>query len=238
MTGAAGAPATERCRAPACTAHPPYTRRAMNVTATPVPKSSILLEIEVPSERLDRAIREAAGRLSRRTRVAGFRPGKAPRPILERVLGPTAVVDEAVEQLVQASYREAVIEQGLVPLTNADVEIVEAAEGKALRYKATIQVRPEVALGDYAAFGFAPEIETIDAPKVDKVVEELRDQNATLAAVEDRAAKEGDWAVIGFAGTVRRRHVRTDAVDHRRGPPDPGLRGQPRGPHTRRVHGL
>ena len=173
----------------------------MNVTATPAPKSSVLLEIEVPSERLDRAIREAAGRLSRRTRVAGFRPGKAPRPILERVLGPTAVVDEAVEQLVQASYREAVIEQGIVPLTNADVEIVEAEEGKALRFKATIQVRPEVELGDYAAFNFAPEIETIDAEKVDKVIEELRDQNATLAAVEDRAAKEGDWAVIGFAGT-------------------------------------
>ncbi len=173
----------------------------MNVTATPAPKSTIVLEIEVPSERLDRAIREATGRLSRRTRVAGFRPGKAPRPILERVLGPTAVVDEAVEQLVQASYRDAVIEQGIVPLTNADVEILEAEEGKDLKFKATIQVRPEVELGDYRNFNFAPEIETIDAEKVDKVVEELRDQNATLAPVEDRAAKDGDWAVIGFKGT-------------------------------------
>jgi trigger factor len=173
----------------------------MNVTATPAPKSSILLEIEVPSERLDRAIREATGRLSRRTRVAGFRPGKAPRPILERVLGPTAVLDEAVEQLVQTAYRDAITEQGIVPLTNADVELVEAEEGKALKFKATVQVRPEVALGDYTGFPFAPEIEEIDAGKVDKVVEELRDQNATLAAVEERAAKDGDWAVIGFAGT-------------------------------------
>jgi trigger factor len=173
----------------------------MNVTATPAPKSSILLEIEVPSERLDRAIREATGRLSRRTRVAGFRPGKAPRPILERVLGPTAVLDEAVEHLVQAAYRDAVLEQNIVPLTNADVELVEAEEGKALRFKATVQVRPEVELGDYTGFNFAPEIEEITAEKVDKVVEELRDQNATLKAVEDRAAQNGDWAVIGFAGT-------------------------------------
>ena len=173
----------------------------MNVTATPAPKSSILLEIEVPSERLDRAIRDATGRLSRRTRVAGFRPGKAPRPILERVLGPTAVLDEAVEQLVQTSYRDAILEQGIVPLTNADVELVEAEEGKALRFKATVQVRPEVELGDYTEFKFAPEIEEITAEKVDKVVEELRDQNATLKAVEDRAAQNGDWAVIGFAGT-------------------------------------
>jgi trigger factor len=173
----------------------------MTVTASPAPKSTILLEIEVPAERFDRAIRDATGRLSRRTRVAGFRPGKAPRPILERVLGPTAVVDEAVDHLIQDAYREAVIEQGIIPLTNADVEVVEAEEGKPLRFKATIQVRPEVQLGDYESFNFGPEIEEVDDAKVDNVIGELRDQNATLAAVEDRAAKEGDWAVIGFAGT-------------------------------------
>jgi trigger factor len=110
----------------------------MNVTATPAPKSSILLEIEVPADRLDRAVREATQRLSRRTRVAGFRPGKAPRPILERVLGPTAILDEAVEQLVQTAYRDAIIEQGIVPLTNADVEVLEAVEGQPLRFKATV----------------------------------------------------------------------------------------------------
>jgi trigger factor len=173
----------------------------MQVTATPAPKSSVLLEIEVPADQLDRAVRDAVGRLSRRTRVAGFRPGKAPRPILERVLGPGAVLDEAVEHLVQSSYREAIVEQDIVPLTNADVEVVEAIEGKPLRFKATVQVRPEVKLGDYANFKFKPEIEAIDDAKIDNVVEELRDQNATLAAVEDRGAKDGDWAVIGFVGT-------------------------------------
>jgi trigger factor len=173
----------------------------MNVTASPAPKSSILLEIEVPADRFDRAVRDAVGRLSRRTRVAGFRPGKAPRPILERVLGPTAVIDEAVEELIQQAYRDAIVEQGIVPLANADVEIVDAEEGKPLRFKATVPVRPEIELGDYGSFNFTPEIEEIDGPKVDKVVEELRDQNAQLAAVEDRAAQNGDWAVIGFTGT-------------------------------------
>jgi trigger factor len=173
----------------------------MNVTATPAPKSTVLLDIEVPSERLDRAVRDATGRLSRRTRVAGFRPGKAPRPILERVLGPGAVLEEAVDQLVQAAYREAIIGQGIIPLANADVEIVEAVEGQALHFKATVQVRPEVTLGDYANFNFTPEIEAVDDEKVAKVIEELRDQNATLAAVEERGARNGDWAVIGFRGT-------------------------------------
>jgi trigger factor len=62
-------------------------------------------------------------------------------------------------------------------------------------------VRPEVKLGDYRDFNFKPEIESIDEPKIDQVIEELRDQNANLVAVEDRGAVAGDYAVIGYAGT-------------------------------------
>ena len=173
----------------------------MNVTATPAPKSSVILEVEVPAERLDRAVGEAVRALSKRTRVAGFRPGKAPRPVLERVLGEGAVLDEAVDRLVQSSYRDALIEQAILPLTNADVEIVQAEEGKPLIFKATVQIRPEVELGDYKNFNFKPEIETIDDAKVDKVIEEMRDQSATLAPVEDRGAQKGDYAVIKYEGS-------------------------------------
>ncbi len=102
---------------------------------------------------------EATRRLARRTKVAGFRPGKAPRFMLERVLGPTAVLDEAVELLVQDAYREALVEQGIVPLTEASVEVVQAVEGQPVIFKATVQVPPEVTLGDYRNFNFAPEIE-------------------------------------------------------------------------------
>ena len=173
----------------------------MNVTTSPAPKSSVQLDVELPPERLSRALDEATRSLSRRTRVPGFRPGKAPRPVLERVLGPTAVLDEAVEHLVQEAYRKALVEQSILPLANADLEIVQAEEGKPVIFKATVQVRPEVRLGDYRNFNFRPEIEAIDETRVDKVIDELRDQNAALAAVEDRGAKAGDYAVIGFRGT-------------------------------------
>ncbi len=173
----------------------------MNVTATPAPKSSVILEVELPAERLSRAVDEAVRALSKRTRVPGFRPGKAPRGVLEAVLGPGAVLDEAVDRLVQNSYRDALIEQAILPLTNADVEIVQAEEGKPLIFKATVQVRPDVELGDYKNFNFQPEIETIDDEKVDRVIEELRDQNGTLAPVEDRGAEKGDYAVIKFEGS-------------------------------------
>jgi trigger factor len=173
----------------------------MNVTTTPAPKSSVLFEIELPPERLSRAIDEAVRALSRRTRVPGFRPGKAPRPILERVLGPTAVFDEAVEHLVQDAYRKALAESEIRPLANADVEIVQAEEGKPVVFRATVPVRPEVKLGDYRNFPFGPEVPPVDDEKVDKVIDELVDQNATLGPVEDRGAQNGDYAVVGFTGT-------------------------------------
>ena len=173
----------------------------MQVTTTPAPNSSVVLEIELPPERLNQAVSDAVRRLSRRTRVPGFRPGKAPRPMLERTLGPGVVLDEAVEHLVDDAYRQALVEQSILPLTNADVEIVQAEEGKPVIFKATVQVRPDVELGDYRNFNFTPEIDVIDDAKVDQVIDELRDQHATLAAVEDRGAKDGDYAVIGFQGT-------------------------------------
>ncbi|MGZ8513783.1 MAG: trigger factor [Candidatus Limnocylindrales bacterium] len=173
----------------------------MQITSTHAPNSTVVLEIELATDELARAIGESVRHLSQRTRVPGFRPGKAPRPVLERHLGPGAVLDDAVEHLVERSYRKALAEQDILPLTNADLEVVQAEEGKPLVFKATVQVRPDVALGDYKQFNFRPEIDTIDDAKVDQVIAELRDQNSTLAAVEDRGARDGDYAVISFVGT-------------------------------------
>jgi trigger factor len=173
----------------------------MQITTTPAPKSTIVVEVEVPADRLTRAVGEATRALSRRTKVPGFRPGKAPRGVLEAVLGHGAVLEEAVDRVVQSSYRDALIEKEILPLTNADVEIVQAEEGKPLIFKATVPVRPEVELGDYRSFNFRPDIETTDDARVDKVIEELRDQNASLAPVEERGAQKGDYGVIKYEGT-------------------------------------
>jgi trigger factor len=174
----------------------------MQITRTPAPKATIQLEIELPPERLERALGDAVRTLARRTRVPGFRPGKAPRPVLERHLGPGVVLDEAVDHLMQDAYREAIVQEAILPLSNADVEVVQAEEGKPLIFKATVPIRPEVTLGDYHSFNFRPEIDVIDDARVDQVVEELRDQNATLGPVDDRGAQDGDYAVISFIGTT------------------------------------
>ena len=173
----------------------------MKVTATPAPQSSVLLEVEVPAEKLSAAIGEAVRHVSKRTKIAGFRPGKAPRSVVERVVGPAAVLDEAVDHLVDRSYRDALIEREIIPLASPKVDVVQAEEGKPLVFRATIPVRPEITLGDYRNFTFGPEIEAIGEEKVDRVIDELRDQHATLAPVEARGAKAGDYAVIGYIGT-------------------------------------
>lgn len=173
----------------------------MNVTVTPAPRSSLNVRVEVPPERLDAAIAEAVRHLSQRTKIHGFRPGKAPRAMVERVVGAEAVLEEAMDHLVQKAYRDALHEQDILPLTQAEVNVEQGEEGKPVIFSATVQIRPEVQLGDYRSFNFKPEIEAIDEPKVAKVVEELRDQNATLAPVEDRGARNGDYAVIGYTGT-------------------------------------
>jgi trigger factor len=173
----------------------------MNVTVTPAPRSSLNVRVEVPPERLDAAIAEAVKHLSQRTKIHGFRPGKAPRAVVERAVGAEAVLEEAMDHLVERAYRDALREQDILPLTQAEVNVEQGVEGKAVIFSAVVQVRPEVVLGDYRNFNFKPEIEPIDDAKVAKVVEELRDQNATLAPVEDRGAKNGDYAVIGYTGT-------------------------------------
>lgn len=177
----------------------------MHVTTTPSAKSTLVVDVEIPVDRVARAVADATRRLSQRTRVAGFRPGKAPRGMLERVLGEGAVWDEAVEALVETSYREwakgTSDDPDLFIIGRPEVEVVEAQEGKPLRYRATVPLRPRVTLGDYANFPFKPDIDSVDEAKVERVVDELRDQQATLGPVEDRAAAKGDWAVIAYAGT-------------------------------------
>ena len=143
------------------------------------------LDVELPPERLSRAVDQAVQRLARRTRVPGFRPGKAPRAMLERVLGQGAVLDEAVEHLVEDAYRDALVEKLILPLNQAKIDVQQAEEGKALVFSATVAVRPDVKLGDYRDFNFKPEIEQITDVTVDKVIAACK--------------KHGKWPGMGGA---------------------------------------
>ena len=181
----------------------------MNTDIREGDQSTVVLEVHITDKELQNAINEGVRHLARRTRIPGFRPGKAPRPMIERALGvdrtdpeaPDPVYDEAREHLYQRTVIQAVAESGKDVLElPREPEWTQFEEGVGATYEVTLPVRPEVELGDYTDYPFTPEIEEVTDEQIDEVIEQLRDQQASLVPVEDRGAENEDYAVISFEG--------------------------------------
>ncbi len=181
----------------------------MNTDIREGDRSTIVLEVHITDKELQNAINEGVRHLARRTRIPGFRPGKAPRAMIERALGvdrsdpesADPVYDEAREHLYQRTIIEAVTESGKDVLElPREPEWTRFEEGVGASYEVTLPVRPEVELGDYTEYPFEPHVEEVTDEQVDQVVEQLRDQQASLIPVENRGAEDEDFAVISFEG--------------------------------------
>ena len=167
-----------------------------------------MLEVELPADRVRRTVNQSVQHLARRTRVPGFRPGKVPRPLLERALGvrrddpsaPNPLYDDAKEHLFESSVLQAVQQENLDPLSIPEPEWLSFEEGSGATYRVTLPLRPEVKLGAYTDYPFGIQLEPVTDERVSRVLDELRDQQATLVAADDRPAQNGDWAVIAFTG--------------------------------------
>jgi trigger factor len=164
----------------------------------------MVLEIEVPPDEVDRHFATAYRHVAERTKVPGFRPGKAPRNVIDRFVGRGSVLAEAIDHLVGESYDRALDETKLIPIDQPQVDIDPAsvAEGKGVTFTATVPVRPDVELGAYTGYPFKLEIPEVTDEQVEQVIGELREQQATLRPVDGRGAVEGDIASVKFAGTI------------------------------------
>ncbi len=176
----------------------------VNVSTRPEPGSKMVLEIEVPRDEVDRHFATAYRHVAERTRVPGFRPGKAPKQVIDRFVGRTSVVAEAIDHLVQDSYGKALDQTDLIPIDSPEVDIDPAslAEGQGITFTATVAVRPEVTLGAYTDYSFGLEVPEVTDEQVDQVIEELREQQATLRPIDGRGAAKGDIGSVKFAGTI------------------------------------
>jgi trigger factor len=183
----------------------------VKVTTTPAEHSTVVLEVEVTAEQVQKAIDEAVRHQARGIRIPGFRPGRVPRPMLERALGidrsdPDAadpIYDDARDHLYRRSVVDAAKQGDLVPVElPAAPEWLRFEEGAGAEYTVTVPVRPVPQLGDYANFPFSPQVDEPDDARIDQVVEQLRDQQASLVPVEDRGVEKGDFAVVGFEGRL------------------------------------
>ncbi|MFV2062699.1 MAG: trigger factor [Chloroflexota bacterium] len=181
----------------------------MNTDIREGDQSTLVLEVQITDKELQNAINEGVRHLARRTRVPGFRPGKAPRQVLERSMGvdrsdpeaPDPVYDEAREHLYERTVIAALkeIDQDILEIPPVP-EWTSFEEGVGAVYTVTLPVRPKAELGDYTDYPFEPDVEEITDEQVGRVVDQLRDQHATLIPIEDRGAREEDFAVVSFEG--------------------------------------
>ncbi|HEX6489189.1 MAG TPA: trigger factor [Candidatus Dormibacteraeota bacterium] len=160
-----------------------------------LPKSRLELTFDVPAERVDATYDRVLNRLAQRVKIEGFRPGKAPRAVLEARLGPTTLREEVIDALVPNLVAEALTEREIEPVDRPQVEVAELERGRPGRFVATLTVLPEVKLPDLTALNVTRPSTTVDDQLVDRRVDELREQKAILEPVE-RAVQVGDVVVL------------------------------------------
>ncbi len=169
----------------------------MKVTKEKSGTCEYTLSVEVEPERLQVPLRQAAQRLSKRRPLAGYRPGKAPYAMVERLLGKELIVREMLDSIGDGLYEEAIREVSLNPYTVAHMDIPQMDP---LQLKFVVPVQPEVKLGDYHSIHVAQKPTEVTPAEVDEVVENIRDASAVWAPVE-RAARLGDQVLFDGSGT-------------------------------------
>jgi trigger factor len=169
-------------------------------TVSPVERK---VTIEVDPERVAKELERAYVGLSRRVKLRGFRPGKAPRKVLERQFR-SEVESEVAERIVQETFAEAVKVESLPVVAAPSVSIAEGvAEGKPLRYTARVEVKPHLDPKDYKGLDVTRKPPEVTDDSVAAELTKLQDSMAQLVPVEGRfEAQEGDWAVVDHEGTI------------------------------------
>ena len=164
-----------------------------------VEKSQVALTVEVSAAEFEAAIEKAYQKMRKKINVPGFRPGKAPRKIIEGMYGAEVFFEEAINNAFPEAYEAAVKEQELRVVGYPTVEMVGECTKDGFTFKATTPVYPEVTLGQYKGLSAEKDEVKVTAADVNERLKQLSDRNTRLVSVE-REAKEGDTAVIDFEG--------------------------------------
>ncbi len=178
----------------------------LKVTVERTPASEAVLNVELEWAELEAASNKAYQRLAKKYNVPGFRPGRAPRSTLERMLGKDAIYHEGLEDLIDSSYQQAIIENALTPLAQPTVDAPEIEIGQPYTFVARVPVLAPVTIGDYKAIRVAePEIE-IDEAEVQQTLDRIQqDQVAWQPA--DRPAQIGDKVTVDLTLMVGDRQI-------------------------------
>jgi len=170
----------------------------VKVTLERLPQSRVQLEIEVDPERVERSLDAAYRRIVRRTKIPGFRPGKAPRAVVERLVGREGLLREALDDLVGDAYGEAVARENVEPIGRPQVEILDL---EPVRFKAIVPVKPTVELGDYSTVRLSLEPTPVTEEMVEEQLLALRRRRALYVPV-DRPIQWNDIVTADVKGST------------------------------------
>src|SRR6266480_2724695 len=169
----------------------------LSVVTERLPKSQVGMNIEVPAELVDATYDRVLNRLASRAKIEGFRPGHAPRALVEARLGPAVLREEVVETMVPDVIRQALDKESIDPIENPDVEVLELERGKPAKLKATISVMPAVDLADLSKIKveLPDHSHEVTDEMLERRLDDLREPLAEITPVE-REVRQGDIAVI------------------------------------------
>lgn len=171
----------------------------MNVVAERLPESRVSLDIRTGDEEFAKALDKAYRTVVRQVRLPGFRPGKAPRTIVEKMLGRGILVEQADKDLLDPLYREALEAENLRPVSEPEVEIYQT---EPLAFKVTVEVYPDVVLGDYQTVRVEPRQIEIGDDQVEAALEHLKRQHSPWQVPsEPRPARLGDRVTLDIEVT-------------------------------------
>ena len=164
-----------------------------------VEKSQVALTIEVGAAEFEAAIEKAYQKMRKKINVQGFRPGKAPRKMIEKMYGAEVFFEEAINNAFPEAYDAAIKEQELKVVGYPEVEMVGECTKEGFTFKAVVPVYPEVTLGEYKGLSAEKEEVKVGAADVNERLKNMQDRNTRLVSVE-REAQNGDTVVIDFEG--------------------------------------
>lgn len=174
----------------------------MSVQVENLEKNMAKLTIEVPAEELEKAIQAAYMKEKSKISIPGFRKGKVPRTMIEKMYGPEIFFEDAANTLISQEYPKAVDESGLDVVSRPKIDVTQIEKGKPFIFTAQVAVKPEVTLGTYMGIQVAKEDVSVTDEELDAEIDKERESNARMITVEDRPVADGDTAVIDYEGFV------------------------------------
>lgn len=161
-----------------------------------------VLEVEVESQKVSEAIDKAFKKVVKQVNVPGFRKGKVPRKIFEQRFGVEALYEDALDILLPEAYSNAVEEAKIKPVARPQIDIVQIEQGKALIFKATVTVKPEVTLGDYKGLTVEQQDFEVKPEDVEAELQNLQKSHAEIVVLEDGEVQTDDMVILDFKGFV------------------------------------